>query len=555
MTAYDYPLILKYVLTSGVNWAPDQEILYRDQFRYTYKDMYRRVLSLAGAFQQAGIRKGSRVGVMEWDSHRFLEMYFAIPGVGAVMHTVNPRLAPSDVAYTINHAEDEVLIFNEDFLPLVDGICPHLKTVKKYILISDQGNKPQAGFEYETYDEFIANAKPLDELPDFEESTQATLSYTTGTTGKPKGVYFSHRQMVLHTLSVGVCMGGFTDFGGITKRDVYMPLTPLFHVHGWGIPYIATMMGMKQIYPGRYEPAMLLKLISEEKVTFSHCVPTILQMITNSPAARQFDLSNWKVIIGGARLPKGLAMEAKELGINVSSGYGMSETAPVLTLAYLKPYMDEWDEDAKLDTFVKTGVPIPLVNLRVVNESGKDVAHNGTERGEVVVRSPWLTPGYYKDPELSEFLWDGGWLHTGDVASVDEHGYVQIVDRLKDVIKSGGEWISSLDLENLLSMHAGVQEVAVIGIPDAVWGERPLPIIVPKPEFKGKLTPEDLRAHLQQYVDQGTITKWAVPEKFSFVDELPKTSVGKLDKKALRATQASASESGAAPAETAGQTS
>lgn len=534
MAAYDYPLILKHVLHSGITWAPDQEIVYRDQFKYTYLDMYRRVLQLAAALQKAGVQPGSRVGVIEWDSHRYLEMYFAIPGIGAVLHTINPRLAPQDVGYIIHHAEDDILIFHEDFLPLVENLQPAMASVRKYILIRDKEESPKTNIPYVDFEDFLLSAAPLQELPDLDENTQATQAYTTGTTGKPKGVYFSQRQMVLHTLSGGFALSGFSDFGGITKQDVYMPLTPLFHVHGWGIPYVATMLGLKQVYPGRYEPAMLLKLIVSHQVTFSHCVPTILQMITSAPQAKQFDLSRWKVIIGGARLPKGLAQEANGLGIKVYSGYGMSETAPVLTLAYLKPYMQDWDEDQKLDVLVKTGVPIPLVNLRVIDNNGNDVPQNGKDRGEIVVRTPWLTQGYYKDPDMSEFLWEGGWLHTGDVASVDEHGYVQIVDRLKDVIKSGGEWISSLELESLLSMHKGVQEAAVIGVPDAKWGERPLAIVALREEYRGKVSAEDLKAHLAQYAEQGRITTWSIPEQFSFVDELPKTSVGKLDKMALR---------------------
>jgi fatty-acyl-CoA synthase len=540
MAAYDYPLILKQVLHSGINWTPDQEIHYRDQFSYTYKDMYQRVLQLAAALQKAGVKAGTRVGVIEWDSHRYLEMYYAIPGIGAVLHTINPRLAPQDVGYIIHHAEDDILIFHEDFLPLVEKLQPAMSSVRKYILIRDKEEPPSSDVKYEDFEDFLQSAAPLQELPDLDENTQATQAYTTGTTGKPKGVYFSHRQMVLHTLSVGFALSGFGDFGGITKRDVYMPLTPLFHVHGWGIPYVSTMLGLKQIYPGRYEPAMLLKLVVSHKVTFSHCVPTILQMITSAPQAKQFDLSHWKVIIGGARLPKGLAQEANELGIKVYSGYGMSETAPVLTLSYLKSYMQDWDEDQKLDVLVKTGVPIPMVNLRVVDNDGRDIAEDGKERGEIIVRSPWLTAGYYKDPDMSEILWENGWLHTGDVASINEHGYVQIVDRLKDVIKSGGEWISSLELENLLSLHEAVKEAAVIGIPDAKWGERPLAIVALRDEYRGKISAEDLKEHLSKYVAEGTITDWSIPEEYNFVEELPKTSVGKLDKMALRGKHAPA---------------
>ncbi len=535
MPAYRYQLLLKHILHFGVEWVPDQEIVYRDLVRYTYSDMCQRVLRLGAALQRLGVKEGTKVGVIEWDSHRYLEMYFGIPGIGAILHTINPRLAPEDLVYTLMHAEDEVLIFHEDFLPLVERIRPRLPTVRKYVLITDKPEKPDIkGIDVE-YEELLSGVTPLADLPDLDENTQATLAYTTGTTGKPKGVYFSHRQLVLHTLIVGLSVAVFGNYGGVSKHDVYMPLTPMFHVHAWGIPYMSTLFGIKQVYPGRYEPEMLLRLILGEKVTFSHCVPTILQMLVTAPAVKQFDLSGWTVVIGGARLTKGLAQQARELGIQVYAGYGMSETCPVLTLALLKPFMEkEWDDERQLDWMIKTGVPVPLVYLRVVSPAGEDVARDAKETGEIVVRAPWLTEGYYKEPERTEALWEGGWMHTGDVAHVDEYGYVQIVDRLKDVIKSGGEWISSLELENLLSLHEGVLEVGVIGIPDEKWGERPLAVIVPQEGYKGKLTPDDLKTHLQKFVEEGVITDWSVPDDYVFVDELPKTSVGKIDKKVLR---------------------
>jgi fatty-acyl-CoA synthase len=535
MSAYEYPLLLKNVLESGVNFVPNQKIVYRDEFEYTYAEMYDRVLRLGAALQQMGVKKGSTVGIIEWDSHRYLEMYFGVPGVGAIMHTINPLLSPSDLVYTMLHAEDEVLIFNEDFLPLIEKIRPQLATVKHYIIIAKGETPPETNIAETDYETMLKSAVPLPELPDFDENTQATLAYTTGTTGKPKGVYFSHRQLVLHTLVEAASFGSLTDFGGVTKNDVYMPLTPLFHVHAWGVPYTMTMLGLKQIYPGRYDPEMLLKLIVGHKVSISHCVPTILQMITSAPAAKKFDLSQWKVVIGGARLPKGLAKTARdELGIKIYAGYGMSETAPLLTLAFIKPTMGELTPDEELDIHIKTGLPVPLVKLRVATPDGEEVAHDGKERGEIQVRTPWLTPSYYKEPEKGKVLWEGGWLHTGDVANVNQEGYIQIVDRLKDVIKSGGEWISSLELENLISLQEGVSEVAVIGVPDEKWGERPMAIIVPKPDFKGKLTGDDIVEHLKKFVEDGTIIKWAVPERYEFVEAIPKTSVGKIDKKVLR---------------------
>ena len=534
MAAYDYQLLLKHLLEHGVAWAPDQEIVYRDEVRHTYRATYQRILRLASALQTLGIKKGTMVGVIEWDSHRYLEMYFGIPGIGAILHTVNPRLSPANLVYTMVHAEDEVLIFHEDFLPLVEQARPQLPSVRKYILITDREKPDIEGIDGE-YEALLADASPLNELPDFDENTQATLSYTTGTTGKPKGVYFSHRQLVLQTTAGWGALTAIGNYGGMDKHEVYMPLTPMFHVHGWGLPYWATRFGFKQVYPGKYDPELILRLIVEEQVTFSHCVPTILQMVITAPSAKGLDLSRWKMIIGGARLTKGLAMAAKELGIKLTGAYGLSETGPLLALANLKPFMEkEWNEDKQLEMSIKTGVVMPLVKMRVVGPDGKDVAPDGKESGEIVARAPWLTPGYYKDPERSEELWAGGWLHTGDVANVDEYGYFQIVDRIKDVIKSGGEWIVSLELENLLSLHEDVLEAAVIGIPDERWDERPLAIITPKEGAEGRVTVETMREHLRKYVDDGTITSWAVPDKYVFVEELPKTSVGKIDKKVLR---------------------
>lgn len=538
MSAYNYQLLLKHVLQHGVGWVPDQEIIYRNQVRHTYSAMYQRVLRLGGALRALGVKQGTKVGVIEWDSHRYLEMYFGIPGIGAVLHTINPRLAPEDLAYTMGHAEDEVLVFHEDFLPLVERVRPRLPSIRKYILITDKAEKPDVKGVDAEYEELLAAAIPLEELPDLDENTLATMAYTTGTTGRPKGVYFTQRQLSLHTFSAGLALSAFGNYGGVNKHDVYMPLTPMFHVHAWGMPYVATLFGLKQVYPGKYEPEVLLRLILGEKVTFSHCVPTILQMLVTAPAVKGLDLSRWKVIIGGARLPKGLALEATKLGIKVYAGYGLSETCPVLTIANLKSFMSAWDEDQQLDWAIKTGTSIPLVQLKVVNAAGEEVARDARESGEIVVRAPWCTQGYYKEPDRSEELWAGGWMHTGDVAHVDEYGYVQIVDRLKDVIKSGGEWIVSLELENLLSLHEGVLEAGVIGVPDQKWGERPLAIVVPRQGYQGSLNADMLKEHLNKFVQEGLITDWSVPDKYVFVEELPKTSVGKIDKKVLRSRYA-----------------
>jgi len=308
----------------------------------------------------------------------------------------------------------------------------------------------------------------------------------------------------------------------------------MFHVHAWGYPYVATMLGVKQVYPGPYEPQKLLKLIEDEKVTYSHCVPTILQMILNCPAVKEVDLSNWKVVIGGARLPKGLARAAQELGVEIHAGYGMSETGPVMSMATPHEDMLDWEEAELLDVIIKTGKPIPLAEIEVFDPQGRALPHDGESSGEVVMRSPWLTQSYFKAPQKTKELWRSGWLHSGDVGYIDSEGYLQITDRIKDVIKSGGEWISSLDLENLMSQHEAVLESAAIGVPDEKWGERPLMVVTLKPEYKDKVSAEDFMQFMKKFADEGKLPKYGVPDRYEFVEQIPKTSVGKLDKKELR---------------------
>jgi fatty-acyl-CoA synthase len=535
VATYDYQLLLKHLLEHGVSWAPDQEIVYCNRFRYHYEDMYQRVLKLAASLKQLGIKQGTKIGVIEWDSHRYLEMYFGIPGSGAVLHTINPNLAQENVLFTIQHAEDEILIFHEDFLQLVEQIRDRLPNIRTFIVITEEPNSTGIQGAAYTYEEFLELSPPLPELPEFDENTQATLSYTSGTTGQPKGVYFSHRQLVLHTFAGWGSMAMFGNDGGLGKHDVYMPLTPMFHVHAWGVPYVATVFGLKQVYLGRYDYDLILKLMKDEGATFSHCVPTILQQVLNAAESQGQDLAGWKVVVGGARLTKGLATAAQNLGVEITAGYGLSESCPFLTLASLRTNMEkDWSEEAQLDVRVKTGFPMPLVKYRVVGSDGEDVPMDGVHTGEIVVRSPWLTEGYYKDSERTEQLWSGDWMHTGDVANVDQHGYIQIVDRTRDIIKSGGEWIVSLELENLLSLHEEVLEAGVIGVPDEKWGERPLAVISTKEGAEADVTTEALQSHLEKFVSDGQIAKWAIPERFVFLDQLPKTSVGKIDKVELR---------------------
>jgi len=532
--AYAYPLLIKQLLLTPFVQSLDEEIVYRDQFRMTYATLRERIARLANGLSQLGVRHGSTIGVMDWDSHRYLESYFAVPMMGAVLQTVNVRLSPAEIAYTINHAGAEVLLVHTDFLPVVESIKDKLETVRTFIWIDEPGSEvPAHSIPFATeYEAMLAANSTSYVFPDFDENTRATTFYTTGTTGLPKGVYFTHRQLVLHTITLTAALASPVSGQRFHRGDVYMPLTPMFHVHAWGMPYIATMMGVKQVYPGRYMPDRLARLVRDESVTFSHCVGTILHMLLSCEEGKATDMSKWKVIIGGGALPQGLAKAALDRGIDVFVGYGMSETCPVLSLAQLPPGAEKLDADEQLSLRCKTGRPVPLVDLRVVDDNMDELAHDGKATGEIVARAPWLTQGYLKNPEASEQLWAGGYLHTQDIASIDPTGNVQITDRLKDVIKSGGEWVSSLEVENLISRYEGVSEVAVIGIKDDKWGERPVALVVLKEGVA--VTEDDIKQHVLSFSTSGKISKYAVPQTVKFVDAIAKTSVGKTNKKWLR---------------------
>jgi len=534
-SAYQYPLIIKQLWHTPLVQAQDQEIVYRDLKRFTYRQLHERIGQLASALSKVGVKPGETVGVLDWDSNRFLEAFFAIPMMGAVLQTVNVRLSPEQIAYTINHAGASTLLVNDEFVGLLDDLKSQLPKVKNLILMSDQVSPPTGSLSFAgEYESLLGAASPDYAFPDFDENTQATTFYTTGTTGLPKGVYYSHRQLVLHSLSALAQFGIAGQQGRFSRDDIYMPITPMFHVHAWGYPWAATLAGVKQIYPGRYEPAMLLKLIKTEGVTFTHGVPTILQMLLNAAAAAGTDLKGLKMVIGGSALPKALARQALEAGIDIFAGYGMSETGPLASVAHVRSEDLTGDPDQEIEIRAKAGRAGPLVDLRIVDPDMKDVPHDGKSAGEIVLRSPWLTQGYFDNPETSEQLWAGGYLHTSDIAVVSPDGYVQITDRLKDVIKTGGEWVSSLQVEDLIMQCPGVAEAAVIGVKDDRWGERPLAIVVKKPAAGASVTEEVINTHLKGFADTGVISKYAIPGKMLFVDQLPKTSVGKLNKKELR---------------------
>lgn len=534
-SAYEYPLLIKHLLLAPIAYHPDAEIAYRGTLRLTYREFRERVARLAAALIDRGVKPGDTVAVMDWDSHRYLECYFAIPMIGAVMHMINARLPSEQLVYTIEHAEDRLILVHRDFVPLVQSIKGRIDSVKEFVLMNDgEAERPQTtGLDFAAeYEEMLAKATPLADYPDFDENTRATTFYTTGTTGLPKAVFFSHRQIVLHTVSSTASLASPQSGPAFRDEDVYMPLTPMFHVHAWGIPYIATFLGVKQVYPGKYVPGVLNALLRDEKVTFSHCVPTILGMLLKDPSAQTVDYTGWKVIIGGAALPKALASAAMDRGINIFAGYGMSETCPVLS--FVRLYADDLalGREEQVARRVRTGTPIGLTYFKIIDSKGSPVTRDDRTAGEIVVRSPWLTQAYYKDAKNSEKLWEGGWLHTQDVATMNEAGSVRITDRLKDVVKVGGEWLSSLELEDILASHPDVAEVAVIGTPDEKWGEIPLACIVAKPETE--LAAHRVMEHVKGYVDRGVLPRETILLRVNFVDAIDKTSVGKTDKVALK---------------------
>ncbi len=532
---YDYQLTLDKLLRIPLIYNPDGEIVYRDKVRHTYRDMYIRIHKLANVLQSIGVQQGDTIAVFDYDSHRYLECFFAIPMMGAVLQTVNFRLSKEQIVYTLNHSKASVLLVHEDMMPTVESVIQQLNNVNQIIMLTDsKPNKALCSPIVGEYESLLESANNTYDFPELDENSKATTFYTTGTTGQPKGVYFTHRQLLLHTFAMMAMLGAYDNIGRFRSNDVYMPLTPMFHVHAWGVPYVATVLGVKQVYPGKYEPSMLLQLITKEKVTFSHCVPTILQMIVNTPGIENITMNEWKVIIGGSMLPKALCKRALELGIDVYTGYGMSETCPLITLAMLKKEMLQWSKEQQVDYRTKTGLPAVLVNVEIVDAHGNPLPHDGKTAGEVVFRAPWLTKEYYNEPEKTKDLWKNGWLHSGDVGVIDEKGYLQITDRIKDVIKTGGEWISSLDLENILSQHSAVFECAAIGVPDSKWGERPLMIVKLKEGYEEIVKSEELYEFMKKASSEGKIPKYGIPDKFEFVTEIPKTSVGKIDKKEIR---------------------
>jgi fatty-acyl-CoA synthase len=522
----DFPLTLQHFLWRSTTLFPKKEIVTRTPngvTRYDYGAFGRRVAQLAHALAELGVRPGDRVGTLAWNNARHFELYFAVPCSGAVLHTLNPRLFPEHLEFVVNDAEDRVIFVDASLLPVLERISDKLKGVKQIVVMGEAAASPNGRLETAaSYEQLIAGRPTSFDWPRIDERDASAMCYTSGTTGKPKGVVYSHRSAVLH--SFGIAVGGGL---GISESSVALPVVPMFHANAWGMPYAAAMVGAKLVFPDRFlDPVSLVELFTGEKVTLTAGVPSVWIALLQHLDKTGLDLPGLMLFNGGSALPAGLYDGLTRHGIKVDHGWGMTETSPVAATAALKSQLPLTDERR---IKLKQGLPLAGVELRLMDvEEKRLVPWDGKSVGEVQVRGPWITSSYYRGADQDRFT-DDGWLRTGDVANVDPEGYIQIVDRVKDLVKSGGEWISSVELESALMGHPGVLEAAVIGVPHPKWQERPVAYVVAKPDFKGRLTQEELLEFLRPQV-----ARWWLPDEIRFTDEIPKTSVGKFDKKAIR---------------------
>lgn len=521
------PLTMPQMIERAEKFFPKKEVISRTDVgikRITYKEIAERTRRLAGSLEKLGVRRGDKVGTLAWNHHRHLEAYFAIPCSGAVLHTINIRLSPRHISYIINHAEDKVLLLDADMIPLLEQCRNDLEKVKAFIIMTDKDSLPQTSLSpVYHYEELIAGGDPGYQYPDLPEESPAGMCYTSATTGNPKGVVYTHRSIVLHSLALGLA-----DTTAISEKDVAMPVVPMFHVNAWGFPFAGVWFGATIVLPGpNFTPKILLELIERERVTFSAAVPTIWLGILKELETGNYDISSLRgILCGGAPAPKELIRRFEQgYGIPFFQGYGMTETSPVVLISRLKSYQSSLSYEEQLEFRAKQGLLVPGVEMKIIGESG-EVAWNGKDMGELVLRGPWIASEYYRDERTEESFRDG-WLYTGDVVTVDEEGFVKVVDRTKDLIKSGGEWISSVDLENALMAHEAVFEAAVVAVPHEKWQERPVACVVLKENCT--VTEEELLEFLRPQ-----FAKWWLPDKIFFLDEIPKTSVGKFLKRALR---------------------
>ncbi len=526
----DYQLTLTPLLERARRLFPRKEIVTKagpSLERYTYEQMSERVGRLANALEKLGIQRGDRVATFAWNNSRHLEIYFAVPCMGAVLHPINLRLPGDQIAYIVNHAEDQVLLLDPSLLPAIEKLAPYLKTVKHYIVMGDKVPEGTTLSPVSAYEDLLKNASPEFPWPNLDENEAAAMCYTSGTTGNPKGVVYSHRAIYLHSLGLSM-----TDSFGISERDTFMPVVPMFHVLAWCLPFATVMLGSKLVFPGPHlQPRDLAELIQAEKVTLTAGVPTLWMGLLHLLDNERYDLSSLRgMIVGGAAAPQSMIEGFKKKhGLDVMHAWGMTETTPLGTVSRLKSYQLELPEAEQFALRAKQGVGVPGIEIRAINEEGKEIAWDGKQFGELQVRGAWVISSYYKDDRTAESFQDG-WFRTGDVVTIDPEGFMQIVDRTKDLVKSGGEWISSQELENAIMSHPKVLEAAVIAMPHPKWQERPLACVVPKPDFKDSLTKDEVLDHIRPL-----FPKMYIPDDVVFIEAVPKTSVGKFDKKLLRA--------------------
>ncbi|MBX5451515.1 MAG: long-chain fatty acid--CoA ligase [Thermogemmatispora sp.] len=526
----NYPLTLQHAFNRATRLFYRKEVVTQTEnglHRYTYADWSKRTMQLANALKEAGVAQGDRVATFAWNTYRHLELYFAIPCYGAVLHTLNIRLFPEQLVYIINDAEDRVIFVDGDLVPALEQIADRLPTVKLYVVMGQPPYQPQKLHPVVDYEDFIASQPAEYAWPALDENTAAAMCYTSGTTGNPKGVVYSHRSIFLHSMGVGLA-----DGPGLCEHDRVLPVVPMFHANAWGFPHAGVMMGSSIVMPGRFlDPLRIAQLMEKERVTLAAGVPTIWIGLLNVLEKEQFDFSALRAIIsGGSAVPQSLIEGLARKNITIIHAWGMTETSPLASISRLRSYQSDLPAEEQFRIRAKQGTVVPGVDFRVVNiESGEEVPWDGQTFGELQVRGPWVARAYYRDEASGEKFVDG-WLRTGDVAVVDSEGMIQLVDRTKDLVKSGGEWISSVELENLIMGHPKVLEACVVGVPHPKWSERPIACVVPKPEFAGQVSAEEILEYLRPKV-----AKWWLPDEVIFVEAIPKTSVGKFDKKVLRA--------------------
>ena len=525
----DQPLLVSEIVRYAERFHSDTEIVSRLPdaggaiHRSNYGEVVRRARRVANALDALGIAKGANVATLAWNTHRHLELYYGVSSAQRVLHTVNPRLFPEQISWIVNHAEDAVLFFDVSFAPLVDDIAPLCSSVKHWVALTTADKLPaMQNVKPLAYETLLTNASDQYEWPSFDEREAAALCYTSGTTGNPKGVLYSHRSTILHAYASIAA-----DVMSLSARDVVLPVVPMFHVNAWGTPYTCGMVGAKLVLPGAgLDGASLYELFESEKVTFSAGVPTVwLGLMQHLQKQKLQFTTRWRSVVGGSACPPALMKTFRDdYGVHISHAWGMSEMSPLGTYGTLKNKHLALPEDQRFAVEIKQGRPIFGVDIKIVDDSGQELPRDGKAFGDILVRGPWVVSGYYKldkDPRVD------GWFPTGDVGTLDPDGFLQITDRSKDVIKSGGEWISSIDLENVAMAHPAVQEAAVIGVAHPKWDERPLLIVVKKPGQEP--TREELIAHFT-----GKIAKWWTPDDVVFVAEIPHTATGKISKLTLR---------------------